>query len=303
MSEPATPNTPALWREKFPSLKRDGNKYDRGHALIYGGAVMTGATRLAARAAQRIGAGVVTLAAPESALRIYAKSLESVIVHPADTVQAWQALLCDPKKNAILIGPGLGIGALQKELVLAALEPRKPCVLDADGLSNFAGKLDELLPKLHGACVLTPHEGEFARLFGSVIGGERSDSLPLEGRGTPWSPALNDKLTRTRAAAKLAGCTVLLKGADTIIAAPDGHAIINNNAPPWLATAGAGDVLAGLILGLMAQNMPVFEAAAAGAWVHGSIATAFGGPGMIAEDLISGIPASLKSLSDAFGVV
>lgn len=278
-------NSPELWLPLFPSPKREGNKYDRGHALIYGGAIMTGATRLAARAAQRIGAGLVTIAAPQSAFPIYAEALESVIVQPADGLKEWQKLLDDVKKDTLLIGPGLGIGKFESELVLAALETRKPCVLDADGLSNFAGNAEELFAHLHAACVLTPHEGEFARLFGARIDAEA------------------EKLARACAAAKIAGCTVLLKGAETIIATPEGRAIVNANAPPWLATAGAGDVLAGFILGLVAQKMPVFEAAAAAAWLHGVVATAFGGPGLIAEDLIDGLPAALKGLSDASGGV
>jgi NAD(P)H-hydrate epimerase len=162
-------NSPSLWLSRFPFPKREGHKYDRGHALIYGGAVMTGAARLAARAAQRIGAGLVTLAAPGEAVPIYAVAMESVIVRVVDDVAAWEDLLQEPKRNVMLIGPGLGAGALQRELVLAALATRKPCVLDADALNNFADKPDDLFAVLHEQCVLTPHEGEFARLFGARI--------------------------------------------------------------------------------------------------------------------------------------
>jgi NAD(P)H-hydrate epimerase len=271
-------NNPTLWLDQFPFPQRDDNKYTRGSALIYGGAVMTGAARLAARAAQRMGAGLVTLAAEPSVLSIYAAALESVIVKPAASLGAWQELLADPKKNAVLIGPGLGIGAEQKDYVRTALETRKPCVLDADALSNFADNPHALLSQLHAACVLTPHEGEFARLFGKAVDPNA------------------EKISRAQQAAKLSGCVVLLKGAETIIAAPDGAAIINNNAPPWLATGGAGDVLAGMILGLAAQRMPVFPATAAAAWLHGRIAAVFG-PGLIAEDLVAGIPTALKDLS------
>jgi NAD(P)H-hydrate epimerase len=278
-------NSPHLWQASFPFPKRDGNKYDRGHALIYGGPVMTGAARLAARAAQRVGAGLVTIATPPEAFPIYSEALESVIVRPTPSIQEWQELLADAKKNALLIGPGLGLGDFESLLVLTALETRKACVLDADALSNFAKNPGDLFAKLHPSCVLTPHEGEFARLFGTRI------------------DAKAEKLARAHEAAKIAGCVVLLKGAETIIAAPDGNAVINDNAPPWLATAGAGDVLAGLILGLLAQKMPVFEAAAAAAWLHGAVASAFGGPGLIAEDLIEGLPTALKSLSAASGGV
>jgi NAD(P)H-hydrate epimerase len=269
-----TENVPALWLDQFPFPKPEGHKYARGHTLIYGGAVMTGAARLSARAAQRIGAGLVTLAAPESAVAVYS-SLESIIVRAADKVEIWKDLLADTKRNAILIGPGLGIGKQQSDLVLAALETKKPCVLDADALSGFANAPDELLKKLHPQCVLTPHEGEFTRLFGQMTG---------------------DKLSRARKAAEKAGCVVLLKGADTIIANSDHYAVINGNAPPSLATAGAGDVLAGMILGLLAQGMSTFSAASAAAWVHGASATAFG-PGLIAEDLVDGMPQVLKELS------
>jgi NAD(P)H-hydrate epimerase len=260
-------NSPELWCSYYPVLKKDGNKYDRGHALIYGGEVMTGAARLAARAAQRMGAGLVTLATPSKSLPIYATALESVIVREANDVAAWEELLADTKRNTVLIGPGLGLGALQRKLVLAALYVRKPCVLDADALSNFANDPATLLSKLHTECVMTPHEGEFSRVFGHAI----SADAP--------------KIERAQQAAKIAGCVVLLKGAETIIAAPDGQHVVNNNAPPWLATAGAGDVLAGMILGLIAQHMPVFWATAAAAWIHGSIASTLS-PGMIAEDLV-----------------
>ena len=270
-------NSPDLWRSCYPIPKRDGNKYDRGSALIYGGEVMTGAARLAARGAQRIGAGLVTIAAPAKAVPIYAEALESVIVRETANNAAWRALLDDAKRNAILIGPGLGLGALQTELVLAAVETRKACVLDAEALTNFADKPDILFAKLHNQCVLTPHEGEFQRLFGMKI--DKGDV----------------KSERALAAAKLSGCVVLLKGAETVIASPDGQLVINTNAPPWLATAGAGDVLAGLVLGLVAQKMPVFWATAAAAWIHGESATRFG-PGLIAEDLVDGIPKVMSEL-------
>jgi hydroxyethylthiazole kinase-like uncharacterized protein yjeF len=267
-------NTPGLWREVFPFPQGDSHKYSRGTALIRGGAVMTGAARLAARAAQRMGAGLVTVAAPAAALPIYAEALESVIVRPCDTLADWQALSNDTRNPALLIGPGLGLGAAQREEILAALATQNSCVIDADGLTNFAANPEMFFKNLHEACVLTPHEGEFARLFGESTG---------------------DKTARAATAAKRAGCVVLLKGAETIIAAPDGRTAINRNAPPWLATAGSGDVLAGMILGLIAQKMPVFESACAAAWLHGRVAAAHG-PGLIAEDIVAGIPAILQEI-------
>ncbi len=274
----AAENNPDLWLSVFPFPKPEGHKYTRGHALVYGGAIMTGASRLAARAAQRLGAGLVTLAAPQNVVALYAVALESVIVRQADKVDGWRALANDAKKNVILIGPGAGVRKELRDFVLEVLATRKPCVLDADALTAFADGPQTLFKALHPDCALTPHEGEFARLFGASVDSQA------------------DKITRTRKAAALAGSVVLLKGADTVIASPNGHAVVNHNAPPWLATAGAGDVLGGMILGLLAAGMPVFAAATAAAWLHGCIANNFG-PGLIAEDLVEGIPGALKGLS------
>jgi NAD(P)H-hydrate epimerase len=269
-------NEPEVWLKLFPFPKADSHKYSRGTALIRGGSVMTGASRLAARAAQRAGAGLVTLAAPVSVLPIYAGALESVISRPCETMREWQALINDARHPALLIGPGLGPGPSETEEILIALEAKRPTVVDADGLTNFANKQKLLFAKLHAECVLTPHEGEFARLFDGIEG---------------------DKISRALAAAERAGCVVLLKGSETVIASPKGDIIVNRNAPPWLATAGAGDVLAGMILGLVAQKMNAFEAAAAAAWMHGRVA-ALHGPGLIAEDIIAGIPVVLNEIFD-----
>lgn len=273
MSE-ALENTPALWRGLFPFPEADSHKYSRGTALIRGGAAMTGATRLAARAAQRVGVGLVTLAAPTSALPIYAEALESVIVRPCDNPDDWQALIDNPHHPALLIGPGLGLGEAQKIDILKALGADRPAVLDADALTGFSDHPKMLFNNLHPDCVLTPHEGEFARLFGGIEG---------------------DRLARARAGAEQAGCVVVLKGHETIIASPDGQAVVNRNAPPWLATAGSGDVLAGIVLGLVAQKMPAFWAAVAGVWMHGRIG-AVCGAGLIAEDIVAGIPAILQEI-------
>jgi len=266
-------NDPSLWAAAVPWPRPGDHKYGRGHVLIPGGARMTGAARLAAQAARRIGAGLVSILAPETALAIYAAGPPGLLVAPAaDYAQH----LADPRRNAVLIGPGLGVGEETRSRVLAARTAGKALVLDADGLTSFASAPEPLFDVLGPDCVLTPHEGEFARLFGEVAPGA-------------------DKLARTRAAAARTGAVVLLKGADTVIAGPGGRAAVNANAPPWLATAGSGDVLAGMIVGLLAQGMPAFESAAAAAWMHGVAAAAFG-PGLIAEDLIDGIPPVLAKV-------
>jgi NAD(P)H-hydrate epimerase len=266
-------NGPGLWRAQFPWPRDEAHKFARGHALIAGGGQLTGAGRLASRAALRVGAGLVTIACPASAVAIYAAALASVMVAPVDDQAAFAELLRDARKNAVLLGPGNGVTMATQMRVLAALAAEKSCVLDADAISVFADDPASLFRAIRSPCLLTPHEGEFARLF-SVTG---------------------DKLSRARAAAKLCGAVVLLKGPDTVIAAPDGRAVINSNAPPELATAGAGDVLAGLAVGLIAQHVAPFEAACMAAWLHGEAATHFG-PGLIAEDLADQLPAVLRHL-------
>lgn len=261
-------NRPPLWRAHLPRRTAASHKYRHGHALVLGGGMSTsGASRLAARAALRAGAGLVTVLCPESALGVYAAQLTTVMVAPFADHAGFVRQLDDPRRNAILLGPGAGIGGGLRRKVLAALGSNKGCVLDADALTSFADRPDELFAAIAGPCVLTPHEGEFRRLF------------DLEG----------DKLSRAQAAARRSGAVVLLKGADTVIAAPDGRAAIEADAPPALATAGSGDVLAGIALGLLAQGMPAFEAAAAAVWLHGAAARRLG-PGLIAEDLTEALP-------------
>ena len=275
-------NDPALWLARFPWPREDGHKYDRGHAVaVSGGPETTGAARLAARAALRAGAGLVTVACPPEALAVNAAQLTAVMTRTFDGAAGFATLLADRRKNAVLLGPGNGVGEATRRNVLAALEAGKACVLDADALTSFAGQPQALFRAVaDGAkCLLTPHDGEFARLFGEAIAGDL------------------DKVAHGRAAAESSGASVLLKGPDTVIAAPDGRAVINTNAPPELATAGAGDVLAGIALGLMAQGMPAFEAGAAAAWMHGAAAQAIG-PGLIAEDLSDALPPVLRALKD-----
>ncbi len=278
-------NGPALWSLRYPWRRPDSHKYHFGHALILGGAVMTGAGRLAARAALRVGAGLVTVACTRETLPIYALSAPSAITAPVETEADYQALLADRRKNAVLLGPGNGVGAQTRGRALAALGAGqaaalgagKAVVLDADALTSFEARPSDLFEAIEGPCVLTPHEGEFGRLFAGLAG---------------------DKLARARAAAALSGAVVLLKGADSVIAAPDGRAAINANAPPELATAGTGDVLAGLIVGLLAQGMTSFDAACAAAWLHGETGAALG-PGLIAEDLPEALPGVLRRLRAA----
>jgi ADP-dependent NAD(P)H-hydrate dehydratase / NAD(P)H-hydrate epimerase len=266
-------NGPALWLDAYPWPRLDAHKYRRGHALVAGGEIMTGAARLAARAAARIGAGLVTVAAPAAAWPIYAAALAGVIVRPVERAEDFAELLADARRNALLIGPGAGTSAATRHQALAALASQRAVVLDADALTVFAEKPPALLAAINGPCVLTPHEGEFARLFA----------------------ASGDKLARARAAASLSRAVVLLKGPDTVIAAPDGRAAINANAPPDLATAGSGDVLAGLVTGLLAQGLDPFRAACAACWLHGDAAADFGS-GLVAEDVIDRLPQALGRL-------
>jgi len=266
-------NHPDWWLDAMPWPRPEGHKYGRGHALIVGGAAMTGAARLAARAALRLGAGLVTVAAPEAAFPIYATALTGIIVQPADDLDAFQRLLADPRRTAALIGPGAGVGPETRDKTLAILAAGKRAVLDADALSVFADDPPALFATVKSDCVMTPHEGEFARLFDTS----------------------GSKLERARRAARQSGAVVLLKGSDTVVAAPDGRAAINENAPPDLATAGSGDVLAGMVLALLVQGMPAFEAASAAVWLHADAARRVG-TGLVAADVIAALPATVAAL-------
>ena len=283
-------NTPQLWRGSFPVPRIDGHKYARGHALVVSGDMSaTGAARLAARGALRAGAGLVTLASPRDALAINAAALTAVMVRAIDTPIEFGEALADKRFNTIVIGPGAGVGERTRALVHTALSHRRHVVLDADALTSFAEAPHLLFEAIKAErdvqVVLTPHEGEFPRLFSDL-----SNKTP--GRS---------KLERVRDAAERSGAVVLLKGPDTTVAAPDGRATIAANAPPWLATAGAGDVLAGMIAGLLAQGVPAFDAASQAVWMHGEAARE-AGPGLIAEDLPETLPAVFRHLYDEFGI-
>lgn len=286
-------NDRGLWLlPKAPSAH--GHKYSRGHAVIVSGPPQrTGAARLGARGALRIGAGLVTIASPLEAVPVNAAHLTAIMIAPFEAPEGLAPILADERHNAILVGPGCGVGATTRRMTEIALASPADVVLDADALTSFKDVPEALFeltrvtqiiaadpwiaaaPKRLPRTLLTPHDGEFKRLFPAASG---------------------SRLQRARYAADKSGAIVILKGSDTVIAAPDGRAAINHNAPPTLATAGSGDVLAGFIVGLLAQRLPAWEAACAAVWLHGECATAFG-PGLIAEDLSEMLPKVLHSIS------
>ena len=299
-------NAPRLWQHARPDLALDSHKYTRGHAVVVSGPPdSTGAARLGARGALRAGAGLVTVASPRAAFPVNAAHLTAIMLKPFDVPAGLERILADKRLNAVLIGPGCGVGAETRDMTRIALASGAAIVLDADALTSFAESesgadvspatgafgfvpaarlsstalpADLFVAIKAGAprpVVLTPHEGEFKRLFPGIAG---------------------DKLGRARRAAAESGAVIVLKGPDTVVAHPDGRAAINENAPPWLATAGSGDVLAGFLTGLLAQQMRPFEAAAAAVWLHGACAAHFG-PGLIAEDIPESLPAVLRSLA------
>lgn len=257
-------NDPKLWLPYFPFKTKESNKYTHGHAVIVGAAKMTGATRLAAEACARIGAGLVTVVAPQGTEEIYRRTLAPHVI-VEDRANGLETHLKDERRNAVLIGPGAGTdhAAIRADIEAAR---GKRLVLDADALNAR--------PDLPPSCIVTPHEGEFARLFPDITGGTKIDRAG-------------------KAAATFDGI-VVYKGSDTVIASAD-SAVVNTNAPPSLATAGTGDVLAGMITGLLAQGMPEFHAACAAVWIHAEAARTFG-PGLVASDAAAGIPAVLGRL-------
>lgn len=270
-------NAPALWKHLLPHPKPDSNKYSRGHTVVFGGPMhSTGASRLAAMAALRSGSGLVSVASGQDALPIYAMTLTAIMTKMIESPSQLETMLEDSRITAMVMGPGCGVSENTRETTLQILKSKKPCVVDADALTIFQFNTKPLFDSISGPTVLTPHEGEFERLF----------------------TAKGVKTARAIEAAKLSGAVIVLKGNDTVIASPDGRVSINANAPVWLATAGSGDVLSGIIAGLMGQGMPAYEAACAGAWIQGDVASRVG-PGLVSEDLNTQMPATLKSLFDA----
>ncbi|WP_113913466.1 NAD(P)H-hydrate dehydratase [Roseovarius dicentrarchi] len=276
--------------ERIAALRKSGeaHKYDHGHLLMLsGGAGQTGAARLAARGALRIGAGLVTLGVPPSAQMEVATHITALMqVRVADSA-GLEAVLRDGRINALGLGPGMGVdraAALMPAALGGGAVQARPTVLDADALTALSGDA-ALFKLLHPACILTPHAGEFARLFPD-----------LAQRG-PQSERQSD-VDMVRAAAARVGCTVVLKGPNTVIAGPDGASAIHSaqdNPAPWLATAGTGDVLAGFIAGLMARGLAPMDAAQSAVWLHAACARLVG-PGLIAEDLPETLPAVLAEL-------
>lgn len=281
------PETEPAVRRRIDAMaaKRGGHKFDHGHAVVLAGGVgRGGAARMSARAALRVGAGLVTVAPPPAAMIENAAQLDAIMLRAVRDADALAALLSDDRINALLLGPGLGTGARESALVGAVLGGERGVVLDGDALTILS-RDDALLDRLDACCILTPHAGEFARLFPKIA--ER------------LSDHACSKVDAARDAAARAGCTIVFKGPDTVIADPSGRAAIHSAAydrgAPWLATAGAGDVLAGLITGLMARGQPPWDAACAAAWLHVECARAIG-PGLIAEDLPEALPGVLARL-------
>ena len=270
-------NSAEIWWPDFPQPGPADHKYTRGHVVIWGNSEMPGAARLAADGARRIGAGIVSIAARSEDLALFRSGAPGVLVKNASDPEIFDRFYKQPAKNQVLlVGPGNGTGNDTRNRVLTSLATGKPMVLDADGVSAFADNPAELIGALHENCVVTPHEGEFARVF----------------------PGEGDRLSRARAAARQSGAVVLLKGFDTVIAAPDGRAVINANGSPYLASAGTGDVLAGMIAGLLGQGMAPFPAAAAAVWLHSDAANTVG-HGMIAEDIPALLPEVIGAMPEA----
>lgn len=265
-------NAPKLFTIHLPMPNEKAHKYQRGHVLVRSGPInSTGASRLSAGTALTCGAGAVTLASSDQALAVNAAHLTAVMLALCNNLADWLALLRNKNTNVAVIGPGNGIDEQIKDCVLESLKHPASLVLDADALSCWEDSPERFICALQNAkapVVLTPHSAEFDRVFRST----KIVDLP-------------SKLHQAQAAAKLTKAVVIYKGADTVIASPDGQACINCNAPPWLATAGSGDVLAGAVASLHAQGMPLFESAMAAVWLHGEAATALGYP-LTAEQLL-----------------
>ncbi|MBZ9987797.1 NAD(P)H-hydrate dehydratase [Mesorhizobium sp. BH1-1-5] len=284
-------NRPGLWIADFPMPAIDAHKYKRGHTGVFsGGPSATGAARLSALAAARSGAGAVTVLSPANAMQVNAAHLTSIMLRKVDAVEEVHDLIGDRRPSSFVLGPGFGIGDKARDFTLAVLAKNRQdggvegLVLDADGITSFRNAASTLFEAAGRpdapALIMTPHEGEFGRLFADIAGNKAMS-----------------KLAKARAAAERSNAVIVYKGADSVIASPDGRAAINSNGAPWLATAGSGDVLAGIIAGLLAQGMPAFEAACAGVWIHAEAGSRFG-PGLIAEDLPLAMVPVLRQLME-----
>ena len=276
-------NRPELWLDNYPSLSADGHKYDRGHCLIISGPMAsTGAARLMAGAALRSGSGLVTVASPSDALSVNASHLTSIMLRCADKPEDVQEILSDERFNCVALGPGMPADKHTMKMVEAVLEMKRNTVLDAGALSAFKDRGSDLFRTIRNSgstTVMTPHEGEYKSLF-------------------PADTEIPSKLEKARSASDKSGAVVLLKGPDTVVASGAGRASISDNAPPWLATAGSGDVLSGIVAGLLAQGMPAFEAASAAVWMHGAAAQSLG-PAMVSSDLDEGLKQIIGELVSA----
>lgn len=267
-------NSLSLWQDNLPNFTKEIHKYDRGHALIFGGGIeCTGAAKLAATAALRTGAGLSTIISPETALPVYAPALFSVMAKPYKNKTDIKRYFSSKHNQAIVIGPGNGVSKTTKSNTLLCLSMQKKCVIDADAITVFEDNPKELFNAIKSPVVLTPHEGEFKKLFKLNLSREESALV----------------------SAKKSGAVIVLKGRKTIIASPDGRTVINNNAPQYLATAGSGDVLSGIICGLIAQGMEIFSASCAGVWIHSECANIFG-RGLISQDIPDIIPRVLNRI-------
>ena len=272
-------NKPELWISSFPIPSKADHKYSRGMVLINcGPKSKTGAARLAARSAMRVGAGAVKIVCDQSTVDILEPQISVELIDVANNKQEFQNILKDKKITSALIGPGNGIGNETKARALMALAFIDHVVLDADALTVFANNPEELFIDCYPHTILTPHEGEFKKIFGNKIND------------------IEDRILKASEAAKISNTVVVLKGADTIIASPKGDVVINKSSAAYLATAGSGDVLAGIIVSLVGKNkMAAFDAACAGVWLHSQIGEILGA-GMIAEDIIDLIPITIKKL-------
>lgn len=273
--------------EKQPSQ----HKYDHGHALVLAGPLgRSGAARLAARGALRVGAGLVTVGAPGSSMPECAAQLTAIMLREVEDAAALRAVLDDARLNAICLGPGLGLDRA-RDLVPVVLATGRAAVLDADAISAFAGAAESLFERLHSKVVLTPHAGEFAKLFPDLFA-----RLNAPERNRVKLP----KIEAAVAAAARSGATIVFKGTDTVIASAEGsvaiHSAVQDRSAPWLATAGTGDVLSGIIVGLLARGFDPQDAAGTGAWLHVEAARAVG-PGLIAEDLPEKLPVIIGGLA------